>query len=361
MPEPLKNLYNEVFVASLACYLKSNDKQFDGKGFQKAVFETGWDQKELKERMNHIAVMLHEYLPGGYRENIKILKSTSSHFSGLEHMVFPAYVELYGMENFETSMSALEHFTPNSSSEFAIRPFIKQSPKKAMQQMETWAESSDHHVRRLATEGCRPRLPWAMALPQFKNDPRPVIRILEKLKDDENEYVRRSVANNLNDISKDNPEMVIAIAKDWLGKTPETDWVVKHACRSLLKQGEAELMAVFGFKKPGHISIREFTVQETVGIGEKLKFSFKLQTQKDRLGKLRIEYAIDFMKNNGLQKRKIFKISESDNSSQVKEICREHSFRLISTRKYYSGAHGIAVIINGHELVDGGFQLDGGT
>ena len=184
MPEPLKNLYSEDFILSLARFLKSAYRMFDTEGFQKGVFDGDWNQKELKARMNHIAVMLHKYLPGSYRENIKILKSVSSHFSGLQHMVFPAYVELYGMEDFGTSMSALEHFTPNSSSEFAIRPFIKQSPKKAMQQMETWAESSDHHVRRLATEGCRPRLPWAMALPRFKNDPRPVIKILQKLKDD---------------------------------------------------------------------------------------------------------------------------------------------------------------------------------
>jgi len=361
MPEPLKNLYNEDFISSLASLLQSTCNKFAAEDFQKGVFDSDWSQKELKARMNHIAVMLHKYLPGSYRENIKILKPVSSQFSGLQHMVFPAYVELYGTEDFGTSMSALEHFTPNSSSEFAIRPFIKQSPKKAMQQMETWAESSDHHVRRLATEGCRPRLPWAMALPRFKKNPGPVIKILEKLKDDENEYVRRSVANNLNDISKDNPEIVIAIAKDWLGKAPEIDWVVKHACRSLLKQGEPELMAVFGFEEPGHIRIRDFTVQDSVGIGEKLKFSFKLQTQQESLGKLRIEYAIDFMKNNGLQKRKIFKISESDNSSQQKEITREHSFRLISTRKYYPGTHGIAVIINGHELLGGEFQLDGNT
>ena len=361
MPEPLKNLYNEIFISSLSRLLKSACKKFDVESFQMGVFDTGWDQKELKGRMNHIAVMLHEYLPGNYRENIKILKFVSSHFSGLEHMVFPAYVELYGMEDFGASMLALEYFTPNSSSEFAIRPFIKQSPEKAMKQMEAWAESADHHVRRLATEGCRPRLPWATVLPRFKNDPRPVVKILEKLKDDESEYVRRSVANNLNDISKDNPEMVIQIAKDWLGKNPNTDWVIKHACRSLLKQGEPELMAVFGFEKPGHISIQDFTVQEIVDIGENLNFSFKLQTQKEKLGKWRIEYAIDFMKNNGLQKRKVFKISESENSSRKKKINREHSFRLISVRKYYPGAHGIAVIINGHEMVDGEFQLGGGT
>jgi 3-methyladenine DNA glycosylase AlkC len=357
MPEPLKNLYNETFLSSLARHLKPGCSEFSAQGFRKAVFDDSWGQKELKQRMNHISVMLHEHLTGDYREKIEILKPVSSHFRGLEHMVFPAFVEHYGLGDFETSMSALEYFTANSSSEFAIRPFIKQSPGKTMRQMEAWAESPNHHVRRLASEGCRPRLPWAMALPVFKKDPRPVIKILNRLKGDESEYVRRSVANNLNDISKDNPEMVIDIARDWLGKKPEIDWVVKHACRSLLKQGEPQMMEIFGFEKPAHISILGFDVQDTVGIGGRLKFSFKLQTQKNKLGKLRIEYAIDFMKNNGQQKRKVFKISESDNPAQKKMVKKEHSFKLISTRKYYPGAHGIAIIINGHELINAGFQL----
>ena len=357
MPEPLKNLFNEALISSLAACLKTSYGEFDVEAFQEKVFAAGWKQKELKQRMEHISVMMHEHLPGNYPQAIEILKPVSSNFSGLEHMIFPAYVELFGMGDFEISMSALEYFTPNSSSEFAIRPFIKQAPEKTMQQMSVWAESDDAHVRRLASEGCRPRLPWAMALPLFKQDARPVLKILDKLMFDESQYVRRSVANNLNDISKDHPDVVINIAKNFLGKNMDTDRLVKHACRTLLKQGEPQILKVFGFKKPHHIKITDFVVQDAVYIGDKLNFSFNLLTEESCLGKLRIEYAIDFMKNNGRQKRKIFQISESENTRQQKEISKQHSFKLISTRKYYPGAHGLAIIVNGRELTNAMFQL----
>ena len=357
MPEPLKNLFNDALILSLAGSVSAVYAKFDAEGFQKSVFGGSWQQKELKQRLIHISKKLHDYLPGDYGRNIDILKPASLKFSGLEHMVFPGYVELYGMEDFETSMSALEFFTEKSSSEFAIRPFIKESPAKTMKQMEDWAASGNQHVRRLASEGCRPRLPWAMALPHFKKDPRAVLKILDKLKNDESLYVRRSVANNLNDISKDNPDVIIDIARQWMGNNRNIDWVVKHACRSLLRQGVPQVMKIFGFEEPGYISVSGFSVQETVAIGERLKFGFTLHTNRQRLGKLRIEYGIDFMKNNGNQKRKIFKISESENMDQEKKISRAHSFKLISTRKYYPGAHGIAVIVNGHALLEGKFQL----
>lgn len=358
MPEPLKNLYNEELIASLSRVLEPAYRKFDSEAFQKHIFDDTWNKKELKERMRHISKSLHKFLPGDYREALRILKLVSSSFAGFEYMFFPEYVELYGLDKYEESISALEHFTEFSSSEFAVRPFIKKYPKRTMAQMEKWAESSNHHVRRLASEGCRPRLPWAMALHEFKKNPQPVIKILEKLKNDKSEYVRRSVANSLNDISKDNPQIVINIAKAWLGKNPNTDWVVKHACRSLLKQGVPEIMEIFGFGKPSYISIEEFKVQKSVRVGNNLKFSFNLQTQKSRLGKLRIEYAIDFMKNKGKQTRKLFKISESDCSEQKKEIAKKHSFKIISTRKYYAGIHGISVIVNGHELTHDKFRLN---
>jgi len=357
MPEPLRNLYNQELIASLACLLKASYGKFDDKRFHKRVFSNGWEQKELKARINHVAVTLDEYLPGDYGFNIEILKTVSSHFKGLKHMFFPAYVELFGLGDFATSMSALEYFTSNSSSEFAIRPFIAQSPAKAMKQMRKWAGSGDVHVRRLASEGCRPRLPWATALPVFKRDPQPVLDILNQLKNDESDYVRRSVANNLNDISKDNPLLVIKIARKWLGNNPATDQLVKHACRTMLKQGRPEVLALFDLKKPDDISIRDFVVQKEVAFSGKLKFAFVVQTTKAELGKLRVEYAIDFKKSNGDQKRKIFKISESNNSGLHKEISKEFSFRPISTRRYYAGDHGIAIIINGHELINGTFRL----
>ena len=358
MPEPLRNLYNEELIVSLSHKLKANYGKFDSDRFRKSIFSEDWNQKGLKERMMHIAVTLHKFLPSDYRKSIKILKPVSSHFKGFEYMFFPGYVELYGLDRYEESISALEHFTEFSSSEFAVRPFIKKYNNRMMKQMEIWAESSNHHIRRLASEGCRPRLPWAMALSEFKKKPDPALKVLEKLKNDESEYVRRSVANNLNDISKDNPCILVDVAKRWIGKNKDTDKLVKHACRTLLKQGNPEILGMFGIVKPSHISIEQFVVQKSAKIGENLAFSFILKTDKCKLGKLRIEYAIDFMKSNGKLSRKLFKVSESDYSGQNKVVTKHHSFKYISTRKYYTGIHGLAVIVNGQELANDNFVLN---
>ena len=357
MAEPLKNLYNEELIHSLCSALSSHYKKFNSGQFTERIFDKEWDQRELKDRMRHISVTLHSFLPPDYETAIEILIPASADFSGFEYMFFPDYVELYGLDEFEVSMSALEYFTEFSSSEFAVRPFIIKYPARMMRQMEEWAGSGNYHVRRLASEGCRPRLPWAMALPEFKKNPKAILDILDILKSDESEYVRRSVANNLNDISKDNPGAVIEIANSWLGDNPDTDWLVKHACRTLLKNAEPKIMALFGLGQPRHVELKTFKVLQRVKMGGNLSFSFLLKTQTSELGKLRIEYAIDFMKHNGKQSRKIFKISEAEYPAQEKQISRNHSFRSITTRKYYPGSHGIAIIVNGYELVNSQFQL----
>lgn len=359
MPEPLKNMFSEELIVALSSELQLVYGEFNSEGFFNSVFCDGWEQKELKERMEHISVLLHKYLPENYSDAVEILKAVSSQSCGFAYMSFPGFVELYGLDEFEVSISALEHFTRHSSSEFAVRPFIRKYPERMMAQMEKWAESDNHHVRRLASEGCRPRLPWAGALTEFKKNPAPVLKVLEKLKNDESEYVRRSVANNLNDISKDNPQVTIRIAREWIGKNPETDRIVKHACRSLLKQGNREVLEMFGFSKPDSINVEQLRVQKSVRIEGYLEFSFILKSRENRLGRLRIEYAVDFMKKNGKQARKLFRISESDYPVQAKEIKKRHSFKRISTRKYYAGAHGLAVVINGEELARDVFELVG--
>jgi len=356
MPEPLKNLYSAELIKALCQELNSLYQKFDAKYFTDDVFDAQWGEKELKDRMAHISRSLYKQLPGAYPEAVEILKKASLNFNGFEYMFFPGFVELYGQDEFEVSIDALEHFTERASSEFAVRPFIKKYGATMMAQMNAWADSENRHVRRLASEGCRPRLPWAMALPEFKNDPAPVLRILNKLKDDESEFVRRSVANNLNDISKDNPDVVLELARRWLGDTPERDRLVKHACRTLLKQGQPEILKLFGFSNPGHIQVCDFVVQKSVKMGGDLPFSFTLQSTRP-LGKLRIEYAIDFMKKNGKPARKIFKISESENAGKEKLLRKSYSFREISTRKYYVGQHGIAVFVNGVEMANGFFGL----
>ena len=215
--------------------------------------------------------------------------------------------------------------------------------------MNVWSKSKNEHVRRLATEGCRPRLPWAIALPKFKENPSKILTILNRLKNDESEYVRKSVANNLNDISKDNPKLVIEIAKKWLGKTKETDWVVKHGCRTLLKAGNVDILKLFGYKVWKNIKVNHFSVTKSIKMGDDIFFEFVLNNNNKRLGKLRLEYAIEFVRKNDKISKKVFKISEGDYLELERKVKKKHSFRKISTRQYYPGVHFLSLIVNGKE------------
>ena len=357
MAELLKNHYNKNLIHRLSGEIKQVYHQFNEKKFVQDIFDEFWEEKELKQRMRHISEGLRVNLPHDYRKALEILKPVSLNFSGLEHMFFPDFVELCGLDDFNASISAMEFFTELSSSEFPVRLFIIKYGKQMMKQMELWAESDNHHIRRLASEGCRPRLPWAIALPEFKKNPRPVLPILEKLKADESEYVRKSVANNLNDISKDNPDIVIKRGIKWLGDNNNTDWIVKHGCRTLLKNGNSEVLKFFDFRAPTYVKIQNFKISKTICMGGEVEFSFLLVTDKKKLGKLRIEYAIDFVRLNNKINRKVFKISEGDYAEKKRQILKRHSFRKISTRNYYVGNHGLTIIVNGKEMIKTSFVL----
>jgi len=357
MPEPLKNLYSKTLLNNLADEIIKQHASFDKKAFKKTVLDKHWEDKELKQRMRHIAECLRLHLPSNYKIAIKILKPVSEKFEGFEYMFFQDYVECYGLDDFETSIDALEHFTKYASSEFAVRAFILQDEERMMKQMLSWARSDNHHVRRLASEGCRPRLPWAVALPSFKTNPAPILPLLKMLMHDNSEYVRRSVANNLNDIAKDNQQIVIDWAKQWLDKDLNTDRLIKHACRTLLKQGNQQTLSLFGYAEAKHIEVNNFKLQHTVAAGDKLGFSFNLHSKKQNLGKCRIEFAIDFVKANGNLNRKVFKISESDYPGKEKFVDKAFSFKKISTRKYYAGKHQLTIIINGVDQIKKSFEL----
>jgi 3-methyladenine DNA glycosylase AlkC len=260
------------------------------------------------------------------------------------------------MDNWDLSMPALKHFTQYYSSELAIRPFLAQDPEKGMAYMATWAEDKHPNVRRLASEGCRPRLPWAMALPKFKKDPSPILPILEKLKDDVSEDVRRSVANNLNDISKDNPEVALGVCEKWHGQSENTDKIVKHACRSLLKAGDKRALAIFGYSDPSLISVENLTLDKNVlSIGDAMTFSFDIAVTKKST--VRLEYAVYFVKAKGKSSKKVFKISEKDYEKGTFSVKRKQSFVEQTTRKHYPGTHQISIIVNGEEKAKISFEL----
>ncbi len=355
----LKNLYNEEYINLLCENTIHEYPTFKDSLFKVTVFSSEWESYELKERMRHIATKLGDFLPKEYSRAINLLClifNRMNHKYALENMIFQDFVEVYGLESFSTSMEALEVFTVGSSSEFAIRRFISKYEKETMEQMLTWAGSEDEHVRRLASEGSRSRLPWAVALPAFKKDPTKVLEILECLKDDSSTYVRKSVANNLNDISKDNPEIIKALTKKWLGFSKERDALLKHGCRTLLKASDSETLALFGFNAPTNTSLENFIHTSDIMMGEELIFSFDIQSQTP-LRKLRIEYALGLLRKNNKHNKKVFKILEGDFKESKKSVSKTYSFRPISTRVYYKGEQKLSIIINGHVFKEVIFRL----
>ena len=359
MAEKLKNMYmTAVSVNEMAAAIKQVYPEFDKRRFTSLALDERFEGMELKARMRHVTECLHQVLPTSYKKALSILKKAAPEVKGFEAMCLPDYVELYGLEDWVSSLPAMALFTKYSSSEFAIRPFIIRESRRAMAYMKKLAGDKDPKVRRFASEGCRPRLPWAMALPAFKKDPGLILPVLEKLKNDDSEFVRRSVANNLNDISKDHPEMVLDLCGKWHGKTDNTDWIVKHACRTLLKAGNRRAMQFFGFRNPAQISVKKLVLdRRRIKIGDRVQFSWRLEVGTREKCKVRLEYAVTFRKAGGRVSRKVFNISEKTYQPGEYELTRKHSFADMSTRKHYPGDHTIAIIVNGEEKANTAVKL----
>ena len=357
MAEQLKNLYSKEFIEKLANKLLFTHSNFEKENFINSIFDASWQDLELKQRMRHIALTLNRYLPFSYDKQLEILKKAKEDFAGLEAMVFQDFVEVFGLNDFPNSMKALEVFTINSSSEFAIRQFILKYEDKTMNQMKLWAKSKNEHIRRLASEGCRPRLPWAIALPKFKQNPTKVLEIIELLKNDKSKYVQKSVANNLNDISKDNPQIVIDFVKQNLGKTKELDWICKHGSRTLLKKGNLEILSLFSFDKSNHINLINFSYDKTIFLNDDFNFSFEINSDEN-IGNLRVEYVIYYLKSNNNHNKKVFMISQNEIKSSSKKFIKKQSFKNMTTRKHYLGKHFIAILINGVEVLKEEFYLN---
>lgn len=358
MADTFAGKYSPEFFNRFTTLVSSSCASFNSDEFLQFIYDQEWEQKAFKQRIRHISHALRATLPTSYREALSVLFSIAPQCTGVEYLFFPDFVEAYGQDDWEASIPALERFTPYSSSEFAVRPFIVQDQARMMDQMLRWAAHEDPHVRRLASEGCRPRLPWAMALEAFKADPAPIFPILEALKQDESVYVQKSVANNLNDIAKDHPALVKQLVRDWFGVNKHTDWIVKHGSRTLLRAADPEMLSLFGFETSPDVTVRELKLgTSSIEIGETLPFSFSILSRASEAQQLRIEYAIDFVKANGKTSRKRFKISEYTLEQGNKAYVRNHSFKDLTTRKHYPGKHRLAVIINGVELAAADFDV----
>ncbi|NUM43255.1 MAG: DNA alkylation repair protein [Anaerolineales bacterium] len=351
MPEPLKNMFNARTVDALAQATQQEYPPFDRERFTAHVFDAEWEGRELKQRIRHLATLLGEFLPAEYPAALAILRRVVVHLTeqGFEKMVFPDFVEVYGVDDWETSIPALEYFTQFMSAEFAIRPFLLRDLDRTMAQMLAWAHHPHEDVRRLATEGCRPRLPWGMAIPALKADPARILPILEILKDDPSETVRRSVANNLNDISKDHPALVVSTLQRWQTDREEIRALTRHALRTLIKQGDPGALALLGHADEVAVAVQNLRVSPVqVPLEGKVTFSFEIVSLANVAQDLIIDYVVYLQRANGKQTPKVFKLSKRTlQPGETIQFTRTHSFRPITTRRYYPGPHAIEPQVNG--------------
>lgn len=355
----LKDMFDKQWAALLASAIHKHYPDFNKAIFIKNTVN-GYAPLELNDRMRHTTALLHHHLPGPYYKNIEILKKAVVDLPyGYTNLVFPDYVGQHGLADFEVSMDALHYFTQFGSAEFAIRHFLKSDFKKTLSVMKKWAGDENEHVRRLASEGSRPRLPWSFQLPTIIEKPGHTLTLLQDLVFDDSPYVCKSVANHLNDFSKDHPELVIQFVKRNFGKKTATDKLLKHACRTLLKSGHSEVLAIFGTASSQDLKLSHFDVHTpTVAMGADLIFSFTVHNTGKNSLDVRLEFALYFLLLNGSHYRKVFKISERKLAPVTDMVIQKSfSFRPITTRQYRPGLHRVGIIVNGEEKACADFQL----
>ena len=368
LAERLKYFFNETVIRAIARDIRSQHPPFDETSFVAMCME-GLEDLELTERAGRVAEAMRRYLPNDFAVAARIIADSlgpeleGSDTFGLEplrYMPHVFFVARYGLDDFEVSMWLQHELTRRFSAEGSIRAFLVTYPERTYARLQQWATDPNVHVRRLVSEGTRPRLPWARRLRAYQEDPAPVIRLLEMLKDDPHRYVQRSVANSLNDISKDHPDIAVDVCRRWsAGAGDGREWTVRHALRSLVKEGHRGALEVLGYASAPEIKITAVRFEpEHVKLGSTMRFSFDLCSEGDRDQGLLVDYAVHFVKANGARTPKVFKLRELvlPPGGRVRLDGRV-SFADMTTRKHRPGRHQVDVLVNGVRYTLGEFEV----
>lgn len=357
MAEPLKNSFGPQVPRTLANLLATAHPSLDVEGFVAAALE-GFQELELMPRAWHVARALRPFLPADAAAAVEVVtravepelaRPRSEGMDGFLYLPLTLFVAEYGQGAFEASMRAQHVLTRLFTAEFSIRPFLERHPAETLARLREWTSDPDPHVRRLVSEGTRPRLPWASRLTCFVDDPTPVLALLERLRDDPEPYVRRSVANNLNDISRDHPDTVLQLCRDWMqGAGPERRGLVRHALRTLVKQGDARALAILGFGRGSSVEVETRLSPEVVTIGETLRVELLLRNRGSEVERAAVDLRVHFVKASGELRSRVFKGAEVELEPGAEQrVRRTISLRQHTTRTHYPGDHALEVVVNG--------------
>jgi 3-methyladenine DNA glycosylase AlkC len=366
--EPLKNYYGPDVPARIARIIKEVDSGFDEDAFLADALD-GYQALELTPRARQIAQALGRHLPQDYERAIEILiaslgpKLQVAELTGMDVFVYLPHVFFvaeFGVDHFEASMRAQYELTQRFSAEYSIRVFLERYPQQTLGRLREWAFDSNAHVRRLVSEGTRPRLPWAPRLRAFQDDPRPVLELLDILKDDPELFVRRSVANNLTDIGKDNPAALIETCRRWMrDASPQRSWLVRHALRSAVKRGEPEALEILGFLPATGVQVGEIDITPAMAsIGDSITFTVELSNEGSATQRLLIELRVHFVKANAHPSPKVFALKELElRPNGSVQLTKKISLAQHTTRTHYPGQHRVEVLVNGRPSATGVFDI----
>jgi 3-methyladenine DNA glycosylase AlkC len=361
----LKDHYGPAVPRTIAAMIRAVHSEFPHDAFVRDAL-AGYGPLSLTGRGFQIAEALRTHLPQEFPKAVDVLLASASQpresAGGMASFIFMPhlfFVARHGLDHFEDSMRAQHALTQRFTAEFSIRAFLEKHPEATLARLRQWATDPSPHVRRLVSEGTRPRLPWAPRLRAFQKDPRPVLELLELLKDDPELYVRRSVANNLNDIGKDHPALLTAVAKRWLrGATPERRWIVSHALRSAVKRADAGALATLGYGGKAEVALSGAKITPLrAKIGGSVTVSFVLANKSRKPQRVMADLVVHFVKARGTG-AKTFKLRALDLPPRASvELRKKIGLQQLTTRKHYPGVHKVEAQLNGQRVSVGRFTL----
>ncbi|MET0263284.1 MAG: DNA alkylation repair protein [Rariglobus sp.] len=355
----LKSMFDSARYRSLAAELAQLSPAFDSKQFLAHVLDD-LASRELMDRMRRTSSGVALALPVSYREQLVVLRALAPRLGHNFIGIFLSdFVAQYGLDDIDASLDALKFFTQFGSAEFAIRPFLVRDLTGTITVMQTWARNPNEHVRRLASEGSRPRLPWGMRLQALVADPSPTLPILETLRADDSLYVRKSVANHLNDIAKDHPDRVIALLKTWDATDVRTAWIIRHALRTLIKAGNANALALIGAGSAARLDQASIRVSpRKLALGDTLTLTATLTSSAAKSQRLVIDYVIHYTRSRDAVSTKVFKWKTIDLPARGSiTLIKKQTIRDFSTRRHHAGKHVVELQINGRRLAEDHFTL----
>ncbi|KQM32163.1 DNA alkylation repair protein [Sphingomonas sp. Leaf10] len=366
MTEPksplLKDLLGPDAVATIADAGVAASARFDRAAFATAAL-AGLDTLSIMERVRHIADALHPALPADYPTALDLLRAMAPHLThAFQVMAITEYVPRHGLSDVDRSLAALADLTRFGSAEFAVRPFLAQDVEGTLRAMQRWSRHENEHVRRLASEGSRPRLPWGSRIAAFRQDPTLAAPILDTLRADPSAYVRKSVANHLNDIGKDRPDWLVAHLSRWPGEDAATSWIVRHALRTLVKQGDPAALALLGADHDAQLAVEHFAVAPAaVALGEAITLDVRLRSTAPVDQHVVVDYRLHYVRPRGKSAAKVFKLKTFDlPASATVALTTRQTIRDFSTRRHHPGRHVVELFVNGHIRAIAAFDLAGG-